>query len=151
MVPRPSRSVVVLWPRPPARAFEDMIEQQLFEPAGMTRSRVVLGTLARDWRTFWYERFSVFYQEYGPTVATATDAVRVRPCAEVRSTPHAGRRRLASVISARAPRRDTLNGQNVGTRCPPTTRDRRGAASVACCDADPAQTRRVRGALSLPA
>jgi hypothetical protein len=55
-----------------------MIEQQLFEPAGMTRSRVVLGTLARDWRTFWYERFSVFYQEYGPTVATATNAVRVR-------------------------------------------------------------------------
>ena len=30
--------------------------------------QIVLGTLARDWRAFWYERFSVFYQEYGPTV-----------------------------------------------------------------------------------
>lgn len=59
LLPQEHLGVVVLTNGMP-QGVPEIIAEEILE-------QIALGTLTRDWRTFWYERFSVFYQEYGPT------------------------------------------------------------------------------------
>ena len=59
LLPQEHLGIVVLTNGMP-QVVPEIIAEEILE-------QIALGTLTRDWRTFWYQRFAVFYEEYGPT------------------------------------------------------------------------------------